>query len=165
MRKLKIFIESNFQDSGCERVCSWANSGPIPFRPGRSLYGITSTYYLISLVQMLRGSIFIPVINNMCTPCTLQVQTLMDCTSITLTNRSYKTLAYISSIPYTGWVWRVHSNQLYLVSPFLVSQLRMLNCTPCNLMWPLWNLIYLTNLIRYSINSLNKNDVFFVVIL
>ena len=35
VRKLKELSEPNFQISVCERVWSWANSGPRPFRPFR----------------------------------------------------------------------------------------------------------------------------------
>ena len=137
VRKLKKCIDSKFQNSDFERVYSWADSiprpfrtfrpfrvdsGPSPFIPGRLLSGITSIDYLTSRGKTLMDSLFRPVANNSCRPCTSQVRMLMDCTSRTLTNISYNPLTDISSRPYTWWWQTVHSYKVAILAPFLISQ-------------------------------------------
>ena len=129
--------------------CSWAdsrprsfkpfrplreNSIPMPFIPGRPLYDVMSTNSLAYEEKILTDGIFIPVMENLCRPCTSRGQTLMNSTYRPLIDRSYK--------PF------MDSSLVALLASFLTSRVQTLNCPP-------YNLIYLANLLSYSIHSIH----------
>ena len=105
VRKLNFLTESNFQNSVCERVRSWANYGLRTFRKFRPWIPpseITSPDSLTSRGKKLRESSFRPLTDSSFRPCTLQEQTLTGSTLIPLKESSFKTLAESSFRPFTS---------------------------------------------------------------
>ena len=107
----------------------------------------------------LTDSIFIPVTNNLCIPCISRGRTFMDCISRPLTKRLYKPFTDSSSRTYP-WRGRIlYSSEVALVSPFYDVTSTNIIFFLRNLMCPPYNLIFITNLLSYSINALHDMNI------